>query len=81
MYAQDHSSLLVRHSCEDVQSYYASVGQLKGKALSRKLNSIIAGHHSLSYKEVWDALKILDAADFDEPESSSEMYVHIQVFF
>ncbi|CAO2841802.1 unnamed protein product [Amaranthus hypochondriacus] len=73
VYAEDHSSLLVRHSCEDVQSYYASVGHLKGKALSRKLNSIVAGHHSLSYKEVWDALKILDAADFDEPESSSEI--------
>ncbi|KAL2928870.1 Extracellular ribonuclease [Bienertia sinuspersici] len=71
--AQEHSSFLARYACEDVNSYYASIGNLKGKALSRKLNSIIAGHHSLSYKEVWDALKILDAADLDEPKVSSEI--------
>ncbi|XP_021723439.1 uncharacterized protein LOC110690861 isoform X1 [Chenopodium quinoa] len=69
--AQDHSPYLVRYACEDVKTYYSSIGHLKGKALSRKLNSIIAGHHSLSYKEVWDALKILDAADIDKPEASS----------
>lgn len=69
--AQEHSSFLVKYACEDVKSYYASIDPLKGKALSRKLNSIIAGHHSLKYKEVWDALKILDAADVDKPEESS----------
>ncbi|XP_021724971.1 uncharacterized protein LOC110692278 isoform X2 [Chenopodium quinoa] len=69
--AQDHSPYLVRYACEDVKTYYSSIDHLKGKALSRKLNSIIAGHHSLSYKEVWDALKILDAADIDKPEASS----------
>ncbi|XP_021850310.1 uncharacterized protein [Spinacia oleracea] len=68
--AQDHSSFPVRYACEDVKSYYASIDHLKGKALSRKLNSIIAGHHSLSYKKVWDALEILDAADVDKPEAS-----------
>ncbi|XP_010688441.2 uncharacterized protein LOC104902380 isoform X1 [Beta vulgaris subsp. vulgaris] len=69
--AEDHSSFQIKYACEDVKSYYASINDLKGKALSRKLNSVIAGHHSLSYKEVWDALKILDAADLDEPEASS----------
>ncbi|KAL9242284.1 hypothetical protein vseg_016301 [Gypsophila vaccaria] len=68
--AQDQMLSMDRYACEDVQSYYASVDHLKGEALSRELNSIIAGHHSLTYKEVWDALKILDAAEVDKPETS-----------
>ncbi|KAL6977779.1 hypothetical protein U1Q18_026565 [Sarracenia purpurea var. burkii] len=67
------------YGCENVQKYYARVGHLRGEALKRNLNSIIARHQSLSYnevsstKQVWDALKILDAADFDKPEASSEV--------
>ncbi|KAK9705838.1 hypothetical protein RND81_07G086000 [Saponaria officinalis] len=68
--AQDQMLSMDRYACEDVQNYYASVDQLKGEALTRELNSIIAHHHSLSYKEVWDALKILDAAEVDKPETS-----------
>ncbi|GLT71931.1 hypothetical protein SLA2020_439130 [Shorea laevis] len=59
------------YACEDVNNYYASVENLGGVALKKKLNHIIAPHHSLSYKEVWDALKILDAADIYKPEASS----------
>ncbi|CAK8564055.1 unnamed protein product [Lathyrus sativus] len=61
------------YACEDITNYYSPVKhlRLKGEALKRKLNSIIAPHHSLSYQEVWDALKILDAADIDNPEASS----------
>ncbi|KAB1204318.1 Extracellular ribonuclease [Morella rubra] len=59
------------YACEDVNTYYANTENLEGKALKKKLNRIIAPHHSLSYKEVWDALKILDAADVDKPEASS----------
>ncbi|KAJ1433412.1 Endonuclease I [Sesbania bispinosa] len=61
------------YSCEDITNYYSPLKhlRLKGEALKRKLNSIIAPHHSLSYQEVWDALKVLDAADIDKPEASS----------
>ncbi|XP_058756106.1 uncharacterized protein LOC131629337 isoform X2 [Vicia villosa] len=60
------------YACESITNYYSPVKhlRLKGEALKRKLNSIIAPHHSLSYQEVWDALKILDAADVDNPEVS-----------
>ncbi|XP_022931412.1 uncharacterized protein LOC111437594 isoform X2 [Cucurbita moschata] len=71
--AHDYPSPSVRYPCEDVNEYYANVAQLTGEPLKRKLNSIIAAHHSLSYKEVWDAIKILDAADVDKPEASSEI--------
>lgn len=40
------------HACENVRSYYAGMEDLRGEALQKKLNSIIARHHSLSYKEV-----------------------------
>ncbi|KGN65510.1 uncharacterized protein LOC101223221 isoform X1 [Cucumis sativus] len=69
--AHDYPSPSVRYPCEDVNMYYANVAQFKGELLKRKLNSIVAAHHSLSYKEVWDAIKILDAADVDNPEASS----------
>lgn len=68
--AYDHSSLSLSYDCEDVSSYYAQVEHLEGEALKKKLNSIISEHRSLSYKEVWNALKILDAADVDNPEAS-----------
>ncbi|XP_058226255.1 uncharacterized protein LOC131335072 isoform X2 [Rhododendron vialii] len=61
------------HACENVRSYYAGMEDLRGEALQKKLNSIIARHHPLSYKEVWEALKILDAADADKPEASLEV--------
>ncbi|CAJ2649870.1 unnamed protein product [Trifolium pratense] len=61
------------YACEDIANYYSPLKhlRLKGEALKRKLNTIIAPHHSLSYQEVWDALKILDAADIDKPGASS----------
>ncbi|XP_057468389.1 uncharacterized protein LOC130757624 isoform X2 [Actinidia eriantha] len=61
------------YACENVLNYYAGMKHLRGDALKHKLSSVIARHHSLSYKEVWDALKILDSADFDKPEASSEV--------
>ncbi|XP_027331153.1 uncharacterized protein LOC113846751 isoform X1 [Abrus precatorius] len=61
------------YACEDISNYYSPVQhlRLRGEALKRQLNSIIAPHHSLTYREVWDALKVLDAADIDKPEASS----------
>ncbi|PRQ37072.1 putative endonuclease I [Rosa chinensis] len=59
------------YACEDVNNYYANVEHLEGKSLKKKLNSIIGKHQSLSYREVWNALKILDASDVDNPEASS----------
>jgi len=50
--AHDKALVSLSYPCEDVQSYYAGTDTLEGEALSRKLNSIVAGHHSLSYKEV-----------------------------
>uniref|UniRef100_A0A7N0VHA6 Uncharacterized protein n=1 Tax=Kalanchoe fedtschenkoi TaxID=63787 RepID=A0A7N0VHA6_KALFE len=61
------------YACEDVSYYYAPLDSSKGQALKRKLHSIISNHKSLSYREVWDALKILDAADVDKPEASSDI--------
>jgi hypothetical protein len=42
------------YACEDVANYYSPLKhfRLKGEKLKRKLNSIIAPHHSLSYQEV-----------------------------
>ncbi|XP_052116978.1 uncharacterized protein LOC107496556 isoform X3 [Arachis duranensis] len=59
------------YACEHIDAYYSPVMHLRGEPLKKKLNSIVAPHHSLSYQEVWDALKILDAADIDNPEASS----------
>ncbi|KAI5568614.1 hypothetical protein BDE02_12G025800 [Populus trichocarpa] len=70
--AQDYPSLSTSsYECEDVSSYYASVKGLEGKALKKKLHSVISKHQSLSYKEVWDALKFLDATNVDRPQASS----------
>ncbi|TKY54494.1 Extracellular ribonuclease [Spatholobus suberectus] len=61
------------YPCEDISNYYSPVKhlRLRGEALKRQLNSIIAPHHSLSYRKVWGALKVLDAADIDNPDASS----------
>ncbi|XP_029125506.1 uncharacterized protein LOC109790461 isoform X2 [Cajanus cajan] len=61
------------YACENISNYYSPVKnlRLRGEALKRQLNSIIAPHRSLSYREVWDALKVLDAADVDNPQASS----------
>ncbi|KAK6912372.1 Endonuclease I, partial [Dillenia turbinata] len=59
------------YACENDEKYYSSVEHLKGEELKKGLNSIIATHRSLSYKEVWNALKILDAANVDMPETST----------
>ncbi|KAL9262548.1 Extracellular ribonuclease-like protein [Drosera capensis] len=53
-----------------LHDYYARAEHLTGEALRKQLNSIVRGHRSLSYKEVWNALKILDAAEGDQPEAS-----------
>ena len=80
--AQDYPSLSTSsYECEDVSSYYASVKGLEGKALKKKLHSVISKHQSLSYKEVWDALKFLDATNVDRPQASSGMYVFLSSSF
>ncbi|CAK9162232.1 unnamed protein product [Ilex paraguariensis] len=68
--AHPDPSFSLAYACEDVQNYFAGVQHLRGEALKEKLYSIIAKHQSISYREVWDAIKILDAADVDEPEAS-----------
>ncbi|KAE9602455.1 putative endonuclease I [Lupinus albus] len=68
--ASDYSSPS-SYLCEDISYYYSPVKHLRGETLKKKLNSIIYPHYSLSYNKVWDALKILDAADIDNPEDSS----------
>lgn len=104
--ASDYPAPATTYACEDTSDYYSPVRHLRGEALKKKLNSIIAPHHSLSYQEVilrfkcshclvllssvwyfksidlkclsnlqvWDALKVLDAADIDHPEASAGMY-------
>ncbi|KAG9456372.1 hypothetical protein H6P81_000880 [Aristolochia fimbriata] len=64
---------LSSYPCEDVSHYYSYVENEKGILLMKKLNYIVSGHRSLPYKKVWDALKILDAADIDNPEKSSKI--------
>ncbi|KAF9616290.1 hypothetical protein IFM89_029066 [Coptis chinensis] len=59
--------------CEDVSHYYTSADHMEGEDLKKELNSIISPHHSLSYKQVWEAIKVLDAADDDNPEASSDV--------
>ncbi|WOG91946.1 hypothetical protein DCAR_0311201 [Daucus carota subsp. sativus] len=61
------------YACEHVQNYYAGAQHLKGDKLKEKLNTIISEHQSLPYTQVWDAIKILDAADVDVPEASSDV--------
>ncbi|XP_058113670.1 uncharacterized protein LOC131256700 isoform X2 [Magnolia sinica] len=71
--AHDNAALSLRYACEDVSHYYSHVERMEGAALMKELNSIVSHHQSLPYKEVWNALKILDAADVDDPEASSDV--------
>lgn len=50
--AHDDQFSSIHHACEDVQNYYAGVQHLRGEALKKKLNIIIAKHQSLPYKKV-----------------------------
>ncbi|TVU30132.1 hypothetical protein EJB05_21739 [Eragrostis curvula] len=59
--------------CEDVQRYYAGLKGLAGDELRTKLAAVVSPHAALRYEDVWDALKILDAADAEHPEASSEV--------
>lgn len=63
----------VPYPCEDVGRYYGGLDGLAGDELMAKLSAIVSPHASLRYKDVWDALKILDAADADYPEATSEV--------
>lgn len=62
------------YACEDVGRYYAGLDGLTGDELKAKLAAVVSPHAALRYKEVWVALKILDAADEEHPEASSEVY-------
>ncbi|KAL6864863.1 hypothetical protein ACP4OV_016014 [Aristida adscensionis] len=61
------------YPCEDVGRYYAGLDGLAGDELRTALGAVVSPHVSLRYKDVWDALKILDAADAEHPEASSEV--------
>ncbi|CAL4969455.1 unnamed protein product [Urochloa decumbens] len=61
------------YPCEDVRSYYAGLDGLAGDELRTKLAAAVSPHAALQYKDVWEALKILDAADAEHPEASSEV--------
>lgn len=50
--AVDYKAPSFTYACEDVKNYYAPVDHLDGEALRKMLNSIVAAHHALSYKEV-----------------------------
>ncbi|XBI62625.1 hypothetical protein VPH35_043208 [Triticum aestivum] len=63
------------YPCEDVRRYYEGMEGLSGDVLMAKLGAVVSPHASLRYKDVWEALKILDAADADHPEASSEVAV------
>ncbi|RLN07610.1 hypothetical protein C2845_PM11G03800 [Panicum miliaceum] len=62
------------YPCEDVRRYYAGLDGLAGDELRAKLAAVVSPHAALRYKDVWEALKILDAADAEQPEASSEVY-------
>ncbi|KAJ4765131.1 Extracellular ribonuclease [Rhynchospora pubera] len=72
-YAIDKSKAIIKHPCEEIGTYYNHLEGLKGVDLAKRLNSIVSPHYSLPYKKVWEALKILDAADIDHPEISSDV--------
>jgi len=62
------------YPCEDVRRYYAGLEGLAGDELRAKLAAVVSPHTALRYKDVWEALKILDAADAEHPEASSKVY-------
>ncbi|XP_078165965.1 uncharacterized protein LOC144560598 [Carex rostrata] len=72
-YAIEKSKAISKYPCEEVGTYYKDLEGLEGVDLAKRLNSIVSPHHSISYKEVWEAIKILDAADFKHPETSHEV--------
>ncbi|KAF8762860.1 hypothetical protein HU200_008998 [Digitaria exilis] len=67
------AAVLPAYPCEDIGRYYAGLDGLVGDELRTKLAAIVSPHAALRYKDVWEALKILDAADAEHPESSSEV--------
>ncbi|GLJ27324.1 hypothetical protein SUGI_0536210 [Cryptomeria japonica] len=58
------------YDCEDVSHYYSSLECLKEEELMEKMHVIISPHHSIPYKQVWDALRELDAVDIEHPNDS-----------
>lgn len=69
----DFASALEGSQCDDVAQYYSQASGLKGANLKAKLHEIVAGHKQLSYAQVWNALKILDAADPESPDTSPDI--------
>ncbi|CAD6244623.1 unnamed protein product [Miscanthus lutarioriparius] len=61
------------YDCEDVGRYYAGLDGRTGDELRTELAAVVSPHAALRYKDVWEALKILDAADAEHPEASSEV--------
>uniref|UniRef100_A0A0D9VFR2 Uncharacterized protein n=1 Tax=Leersia perrieri TaxID=77586 RepID=A0A0D9VFR2_9ORYZ len=61
------------YPCEDVARYYAGLDGLAGDELMSKLRAVVSPHSALRYKDVWDALKILDTADAHYPEASPDV--------
>lgn len=59
--------------CDNVSQYYNQASGLKGEELKAKLHELVAEHKRLSYAEVWNALKILDAADTETPDTSPDI--------
>lgn len=56
-------------SFEDFDTYYANTSNLTGDSLKSALNTIIDGHTTLSYSQVWDALEITD----EDPDNSGNV--------
>ncbi|WP_299494034.1 endonuclease [uncultured Shewanella sp.] len=54
---------------ENFDTYYADANNLTGEALKSALNTIIDGHTSLSYSQVWDALQTTD----EDPNNSENI--------
>ncbi|KAI3873698.1 hypothetical protein MKX03_029428 [Papaver bracteatum] len=71
--AEASADSVFEYACEDVSSYYSPVENLEGEELMKKLSLIVSNHRALPYKKVWDALKVLDAADVDNPDSSANV--------
>uniref|UniRef100_A0A0E0IBA2 Uncharacterized protein n=1 Tax=Oryza nivara TaxID=4536 RepID=A0A0E0IBA2_ORYNI len=61
------------YPCEDVGRYYAGLDGLAGDELMAKLRAVVSPHAALRYKDVWEALKILDATDAPKPEASLDV--------
>nr|PNR30873.1 hypothetical protein PHYPA_027189 [Physcomitrium patens] len=64
---------VVASGCDNVTQYYSQASGLQGEKLKAKLHEIVAGHKRLTYAQVWNALKILDAADTATPETSPDV--------